>query len=220
MEQTGPSILEGRLYIAAQRITRVVLLSALWGLISVPLVTIGPATAALFAVVRRWHLGEDPALVPNFLRYFRENLRQGLASGFILLVTAALLPVNLVLTDALAPRDGSAFGLVAVVVSMVVLAGVIYHFPLMVTYDMPWWRLVRVAFMLAIGRPSTTVLCLILIVGTAALTYAVPVAPLFVSGLVASGVYRLSMRAVEQVGSRPTPATPTGVRLHAEVVPS
>lgn len=217
MEQTGSSVLESRLYVAAQRIARVVLVSVLWALVSVPLVTFGPATAALFAVVRRWRLGEDPALVPNFFRYFRENLRQGLASGLVLLATAALLLVNLVLTDALPPLAGSVFGLVAVVVGVAVLAGTTYHFPLMVTYDMPWWRLVRVAFIFAIGRPSATMLCLVLIGGTAALTYAVPVAPLLVSGLVASGVYRLSMRAVEKVGPRPTP---THARMRPEVVPS
>lgn len=199
MASTQASVLEGRLYLALQRFSGAVLLSTTWVVASLPVITVGPATAAMFGVVRRWELGDDPAVFGTFIRYFRENLQHGLLTGLVGIAVTALLLADLVIAGALVEPFGSALAVSAAIGGVVVLAAAVYAFPLMVTYTMPWARLIRVSVMFAVGRPATTLTCLAVIVAAAAVTYVFPLAPLLAASLVAIAVHRLSMRAVAEV---------------------
>lgn len=196
MASTHANVLEGRWYTALQRLSDTVLLSVIWVVACLPVVTAGPATAAMFAVVRRWDEGQDASVAPAFVRYFRENLRQGLISGIAGAAVASLLLADLMIAGALAPPIASSLGLIAVIAGVVVAATAVYLFPLMVTYDLPLRRLVRLALMFAIGKPATTLACLAVIGAGCALTYVFPLAPALAGSLVAGAVYRWSMRAV------------------------
>ena len=68
----------------------VVVLSLLWLLCSMPIVTIGPATAALYySCVKCLRYGE-PEPYRNFFRAFRENLRSGCLASILWVALAAL----------------------------------------------------------------------------------------------------------------------------------
>lgn len=196
MASTDANVLDGRWYAALQRFSDTVLLSAVWAIACLPVVTAGPATAAMFAVVRGWDEGRDVSAVPAFARYFRENLRQGLISGLAGVAVASLLFADLVIAGALAPPIASTLGAIAAVAGVVIVATSVYLFPLMVTYDLPLRRLVRSALMFAIGKPATTLACLAVIAAAGAATYVFPLTPVLAGSLVAGVVYRWSMRAV------------------------
>lgn len=69
----------------------VVVLSMLWLLCCLPIVTIGPATAALYySCVKCLRFGE-PEPYRNFFSSFRENLRSGTGATLICLAAALLL---------------------------------------------------------------------------------------------------------------------------------
>lgn len=70
------------------------MLNLLWGICCIPLFTIGPATAALYTVTLKIARDEDPPLIPTFLRAFRENFKQGLVVGFLMLALGILLGVD------------------------------------------------------------------------------------------------------------------------------
>jgi uncharacterized membrane protein YesL len=59
------------------------LLSLLWLLMCLPIVTIFPATASLFAVVRDWKTKSSTHLFSIFFRYFKENFKQSILPGLI-----------------------------------------------------------------------------------------------------------------------------------------
>lgn len=71
----------------------VVVLSFLWLLCSLPIVTIGPATAALYYSCVKCLRCHEPEPYRNFFRAFRENLRTGLGASvlwiFIMVLLAA-----------------------------------------------------------------------------------------------------------------------------------
>lgn len=196
MASTDANVLDGRIYVALQRFSDSVLLSVVWVIACLPVVTAGPATAAMFAVVRGWEEGRDVSAVPAFARYFRENLRQGLITGLAGAAVAALLLADLVIAGALAPPIASTLGVLAAVAGIVVVATSVYLFPLMVTYDLPLRRLVPSALMFAIGKPATTLAGLVVVAAACAVTYVFPLTPMLAGSLVAGAVYRRSMRAV------------------------
>ena len=67
-------------------------LSLLWLLLCIPVVTIGPATAALYhAIARVFRFHEDEGAFGLFFRSLRTNLKQGMLATLILLPFAALL---------------------------------------------------------------------------------------------------------------------------------
>ncbi|TWD84516.1 putative membrane protein YesL [Kribbella amoyensis] len=163
-------MLASRAYTAADRFTRVVALNVLWLVACVPLVTVGPATAAVFGVVRDWNRGLEPPLARSFLRYFRENFRQAFLLQLMGLVL--FLPTGTVVAAIL----------VAVIAS--------YAFTLMVGYDMSLPRILAASVRLAIGSPAATAKTLALLTLTAALTFVFPAAPLLMTAVVASSIQR------------------------------
>ncbi len=70
-------------------------LHIIWLVCSLPVVTIGPATTALYYAMMRDVRDEDPHYVRAFFRSFKENLKQGMIIGIILLVVGALLGYGL-----------------------------------------------------------------------------------------------------------------------------
>ena len=67
------------------------MLSIIWLLCSLPLVTLGPACAALYHTVVRCIRGNQPNSWSLFFRTFRDNLKVGALTSLVVLAAAALL---------------------------------------------------------------------------------------------------------------------------------
>jgi uncharacterized membrane protein YesL len=195
-----PAVVDSRVYAALERFTAVVALNLLWLLASLPLVTLFPATAAMFGVVREWSRGNEPALLPTFVRCFRENVKQAWALQAVVSVIGLGLVADAYLARGLPPVPHAASQAVVLVTVILVVAGLVYAFPLLVTYRMRFGALLRASLLLAIGRPVTTLGCLAIGALGVGLTVAFPAAPLLVMSLVASATYRWCARVFDEVG--------------------
>ena len=56
-----------------------------------PIITLVPATTAMFGVVRDWRRGDEPSILRAFVRHLRANFRQAFGIGLLWLVTLAVL---------------------------------------------------------------------------------------------------------------------------------
>lgn len=193
--------LDSRAYSQLSRFSGVMSLGVLWVIASLPLVTLFPATAAMFGVVREWSLDREPALVPAFWRLFRENLRQALALEAVAVAAVTGGLVSLRIAGMLPAPAAVAIQGVAVLAGIVLAAGLIFAFPLMVGYRMPLARLMRASVVLALGRPATTLGCAVLLAGAGVVGYVFPPALLLVGGLTASAVHTWCGRAIAGVSS-------------------
>lgn len=68
-----------------------ILLNILWILCCIPIVTIGPSTAALYYSVLKMHKGNDSSAAKDFFHSFRQNFRQAAISGVFLTIIGILL---------------------------------------------------------------------------------------------------------------------------------
>lgn len=82
------------------------LLSCLWYLCSLPVVTIGASTTALYYVTLKMARDQEGNLIPSFLHSFKENLRQ----ATILWIGYLAVGVLLVLDFLIGLQRGSIFG--------------------------------------------------------------------------------------------------------------
>lgn len=133
------------------------LLSMLWMLAIVAPFTLVPATTAMFAVARKWVMGEDD--VPLFKTYFRnykENYKQSMLGGLLFVIIGSVLVMNM---DFYSDRtDGLRWlSLLFMSFSIVFIAAFINFLSLTVHFHMKLLQLVKNAFIMTLGQPITSI---------------------------------------------------------------
>lgn len=141
----------------------VVGLSLLWVLFSIPVVTAGPAAAALYYTsVKVFRHGKDDAF-KTYLKAFRDNVRQGIPVTLVCVPAAVFLAWGY---NVMANNISTSAGVVmymAYYVALVVPAGIMcYLFPLMGRFEFRTGALFRTAFVMALRHlPSTVVIVML-----------------------------------------------------------
>ena len=147
------------------RIADLAVLSVICLLCCLPVVTIGPATAALYYTVVKCVRGRESGAFGYYLRSFRDNFKTGLKADLIVLPAAALLLVLHHIVRWYGTRTGGVLYVlyVAQYFALMVPAGMLcWLFPLLGRFDYGVRGLFRTAFQLAIAHlPSTVVLVLL-----------------------------------------------------------
>lgn len=140
-------------------------LSILWIALCLPVVTIGPATAALYYTVVKYVRGRESGAFGGYLRSFRANLRVGAEA------TLVVIPVFLLLLGGYrivcwygTHLGGMAYILyVAYYFALVLPAGVLcWLFPLLGRFEYGLRDLFRTAFQLTVAYLPSTVIVVLL----------------------------------------------------------
>ncbi len=145
-------------------------ISLFWAILCLPVVTIVPATAALYHTAALClRQGEKGAFL-RFFRSFWQNLKQGCLLSVPLVILGALLFWGQnVMAAASVLLGGAATALYGVysVALFLPLGAVCWMVPLLGRFDFKSGELVRTAFVLTVGHLPTTVLLIALVCGTA-----------------------------------------------------
>ena len=143
----------------------VVGLSVLWIALCLPVVTIGPATAALYYTVVKCVRRRESGAFGCYLRSFRDNLKPGLQTTLIVLPAAALLLAVHHIARWYGTRVGGLLYIlyVAQYFALMLPVGVLcWLFPLLGRFDYRVKDLFRTAFQLTmVHLPSTVVIVLL-----------------------------------------------------------
>lgn len=139
-------------------LANVILLSFAWIVFSIPIVTIGPATAALYYATQKMVLGENISVFRCFWKGFRDNLKQGTVLGLIFGAAAVLMYYDYLFSYMVDDSLGSVlrvvFGLMAVVWLMLVC----YTFPLQAQFQNSIKYTLKNALLLSLIHLRKTVL--------------------------------------------------------------
>ena len=73
------------------KVADIIILSFLWFVCCIPIVTIGPATSALYYVTLKLARKEDVQITSCFFKGVKDNFKQGLAYSFIFVILGAVL---------------------------------------------------------------------------------------------------------------------------------
>lgn len=128
-------------------------LNLVWIICCIPIITIGPATTAMYYVTRKIAKGEWPAIFRTFFRAFKDNFRQSLLVFLALLIPICLVAVYLFL---------SVFGVLDRLVLIkylcylaIAIIGCIctYVYPLMAQYDNSVGNTLKNAVLLPLANP-------------------------------------------------------------------
>jgi uncharacterized membrane protein YesL len=140
-----------------------VLLNLLWLVFSLPLVTVGAATAAASSLILQGLDGESPSLVRSFWREFRRNFFR--ATGLWLLEALALYALWLDGQLVFGQSDPPILLLCISFVSLVfVFCAFVYAYPLTARYENTLVKTLQNSVLLGFRYPGRTLLLVLLLV--------------------------------------------------------
>ena len=145
-------------------------LSIVWIFLCMPVVTIGPATAALYYTVVKRVRGREGGAFGDYFRSFRDNFKTGLWTGLIAIPAALLLFFGHSVVRWYGTRVGGAAYIlyVAYYFALVLPAGgLCWLFPLLGRFDYRVKDLFRTAFQLTVAHLPSTVVVVLLTAQTA-----------------------------------------------------
>ena len=178
---------EGLLWKPLGYVGELVALSLLWGLCSIPLVTVGPATAALYDCTVHNLRGKEVGLFSRFFETFRRELKVGCLTT---LLWAVILAIPYALWRLLAPGLAgtaalNALAIGALVLLFFVLAALVWVFPTLSRFTLGFGALNRTAVQLALGNILRSAALALLTGLGAALCYLFTTPLIVVPGLLA-----------------------------------
>ncbi len=186
----GGAFLNSRAYGGLEVVIDFLLLSLLWLLLCLPIVTIAPATAALFGVVRGWLRDGVAGVVTEFFALLRENFLQSLLVGAVWALVGLSLLADLFLIGQVGAFLRFLLLIVTGVFGLAYLGASVYLFPVMVHYRTSWTGVIRNAGLAAISQPLLTLLGLAVIAAVALLTAVLPFTLLLTASPAAYVIYR------------------------------
>lgn len=183
-------------------------LNLLWGVCSLPIVTVGAATAALYDVTLRMARGAEPSVTRHFFKAFRENFRQATILWLVMLGLGCLLAFDVAILYQIRGQGSSLLymaGLAAVILGTVVYVLVLlYLFPLVASVHNSNFAMLRNALLLGIRYLPYSILLLMIHVGMllAVLILFTPLMLLGAGGCALLDSYLLN-RIIQSCASRP-----------------
>ncbi|MFJ5717022.1 YesL family protein [Neobacillus sp. NPDC093127] len=196
------NFLNSSLYQTLNTLSNFFLLSLLWLLMCLPIITIFPATAGLFAVVREWHTKKNTRLFSIFFRYFKENFKQSILLSLMWALCIVILYIDFLYTKQLPPTMKNIFLTILYTAGGLVAFTSIFIFPVMVQYKSNVIRLIKASFFLSIAFLPLTLICLLvlgLIIGAA---YIFPISIFLTISLGAFIIYAICNNAFQKVYSK------------------
>lgn len=119
--------------------------------------TLIPATAAMFAVARKWVMGDvDVPLLKTYFRSYKENYLQSMLGGLVFLLIGVVLIVNYRFYGT---QSGALhwLSLLFLTFSIILSAAFINFISITVHFHMKFLQLLKNAFILTLGQPITAV---------------------------------------------------------------
>lgn len=180
----------GKFQQSFEMIINFILLNILWFLACVPLITIFPATAAMFGVVRQWKINKDNGVFSLFLKMFKDNFLQSVTIQILWMRIGLFLYLDfyfILLIDSMLVK----VMLVSVLIFVALLVGLvsIYIFPIMVHYQTTIVTIIRTSLILAVRKLGNSLLALCTIAIVLFIVYEFPMAILVLISVAAYFIY-------------------------------
>jgi uncharacterized membrane protein YesL len=153
------------IYRVSEKVMLIAYTNILWilfSLLGLVLIGIMPATAAMFAVMRKLIMEEEEVPIFSlFWNKYKQEFVKANLYGYLLLLVVAVFLLDVMLFQSL---DGWPFLFLSILSAgllLVFLAVVLYFIPLYVHYDLPFFQYIKTAFLLTFTHPIQTFIMII-----------------------------------------------------------
>ncbi len=152
------------------KICDMVCLNILWLICSIPIVTIGASTAALYTVMLKLVRNEEGYIFKGFFRAFKDNFRQATVIWLILAALGTVWYIDMRVVSVMPETAALLFRTVFLLLGFLLLSVAIYAFPLTARYENTVGTTLKNALILTVAKLPYTLLMVIVTVGAALLS--------------------------------------------------
>lgn len=163
--------LDGKFYKYGTILADIIVLTLLWTITSLPIITIGASTTAMYYVTTRAISNREGYVSKDFFRSFKENFLQATGASFILMAAFAFVIINIHTLPGSSLMFPIQFVLLAVLV-----AETAFIFPVLSRFKLRFFELFRTSFFLAVRHFPTTFTCIVLLYAIYMLVIRMPIA--------------------------------------------
>lgn len=177
----------------------IAILNLSWLFFSLPLITLIPATDAVFEVVNEWKEDEKPeSIFKQFKYYFRKNFKQSFKLGLPIFVVVMVVLADLYILNSLTLTVGwfQIFKYAFYTLIILIFLTILYAYPLSKRTGIRSFRIFLMGLMLMLGNPKVTIALLIIIIAVALFFTWFPAMLFF---LPISGIAWLGATALENI---------------------
>ena len=176
--------IDSPIMVALSRLADMFFLSVMWLVCCLPIITIGPSTAAMYYVALKWARKEDVKISSAFFDAFKKNFKQGVALNLIFIVVGTVLVLDYFIMSAQQSTYGTISSICFFVMGVWLLAIMFYAYPLQAQfYNTVRQTLINAAQLAVMKFPVTIAVFVInllpLIVGFISLPLLISTIPLW-----------------------------------------
>jgi len=193
------NILNSRFYEILDKITNLFFLNILWLLCSLPLITLFPATAAMFGVFKDWVQGKEGNLFKSFWNYFKTNFKHSFIYGIIWFLSLFIFYIDFAL---ISEFESYNFILTSLLFLLLILVAfnTIYFTPVNIHFDVNLFGKIKNSFLFSIMFFPTTILSLLICGFVIASIIFVPQVIFIIFSPAGYVIFRLCYRTFIKVG--------------------
>ena len=159
------AIFDGRIFRFAAKVSNLFLLNILWLIFSIPIITMGAATSAVYYITLKMVKNEEGYIIKDFWYAFRQNLKQGIMIEFVLLVGGIILLGDIWYFLHLGNIFGYIFAAIFSIGLTIYVLTLIFIFPLLAKYSNTVFGTLKNAVLMSLTHlPSSIALAVLLII--------------------------------------------------------
>lgn len=151
---------------ALSKICDMVCLNILWLICSIPIITIGASTAALYTVMLKMVKNEEGYIFRGFFKAFKSNFKQSTIMWIVILLLGIVCWIDYRVAGVMPGMGGSIMRIIFLLLGFILLSVTIYIFPLTARYENTIRNTVRNALILTVGKLPYTLLMVVVTVGS------------------------------------------------------
>ena len=162
-------------FTALSKFVDIIIISLVWLVCCIPVVTIGPATASLYYAVVKVIRRERGYLVREFFHSFKMNLKTGLISGVVITLLYLVLFFDRRFATSLTGTQGFVMLSIFNAMLLLLLCVTIYMFPVLSRFSVGVKQLFKTSLFMAVRHLPTTILLVIITAVCLLGTYIMPI---------------------------------------------
>ncbi len=155
------NIVNSKFYHFLEKITNFFLLNLVWLLFSFPIITLFPATAAMYGVLRDWVQGKDSGVIQPFFQHFKMNFKHSFIYGVLWLIIFVIFYIDLAIIAEFESTTNLLMTSLLFVIGLLVAFNTAFIIPVMVHFKLSFWGHIKHAFLFSIYVFSNNVALLV-----------------------------------------------------------
>lgn len=189
---------QSKLFSFLETVTNIIQLSLLWVVFSLPLITLFPATVAMFSVIRLWMREGDASVYRPFWQQFTAHFKQSILAGLLLWGVGAISYASFF---SILHLDTAQLFFLAVFLVFFIwfICFALMLGPVMAHFSWPLLTALKNTVLLTVGRLPVSLLLLVLFVISLSILYSMPLAVFVVAGAAAYVMFAVCYKMFQKL---------------------